>query len=107
MHFAYLRPKTKTFIELLFITIILNLQGGSAKDDKDKNRENDKQAITELFLGCKGTPGLATGLQYFMKKVVSKTDVAGTKVDRETVKWGCKVAQSALRALTSNTVAEG
>lgn len=41
-----------------------------------------------------------------MMKVVSKTDVAGTKVDRETVKWGCKVAQSALRALTSNTVAE-
>lgn len=41
-----------------------------------------------------------------MMKVVSKTDVAGTKVDRETVKWGCKVVQSALRALTSNTVAE-
>lgn len=104
---AYLRPKTKNFVELLFITIILNSQGGSAENDKDKDREKDEQAIIELFLGCKDTPGLATGLQYFMKKVVSKTDVAGTKVDRETVKWGCKVAQSALRALTSNTITEG
>ena len=107
MNLAYLRPKTKNFVELLFITIILNSQGGSAENDKYKDREKDEQAIIELFLGCKDTPGLATGLQYFMKKVVSKTDVAGTKVDRETVKWGCKVAQSALRALTSNTITEG
>lgn len=42
-----------------------------------------------------------------MKKVVSKTDVAGSRVDRETVKWGCKVAEGALRALRLNTVAEG
>lgn len=87
--------------------MILNSQGGSTEDDKDKTREKDEQAIVELILGCKDTPGLAAGLQYFMKKVVSKTDVAGTKVDCETVKWGCKVAQSALRALTSNRVAQG
>lgn len=107
MSFAYLRPKTKTFVELLFITIILNSQGGSAGDDEDHDREKDEQAIIELFLQCRDIPSLATGLQYFTKKVVSKTDIAGSRADRETVKWGCMVADGALRALTSNTVAEG
>ncbi len=37
---------------------------------------------------------------------MSKTDVAGSRYDFQYVKWGCKVAGDALRALASSTVME-
>ena len=48
---------------------------------------------------------MARGLQYFLKEVVSKTDVAGSKHDKAIVKWGCKVASDALKAIGSSAVA--
>lgn len=45
---------------------------------------------------------MAKGLQYFLRKVVSKTDIAGTEADKETVKWGCKVARDALDVAVSS-----
>ena len=59
----------------------------------------------EIFLKSREIPGLPRGLQFFVKKIVSKTDVAGSKQDRETVKWGCKVAGDALKAIASSGVA--
>lgn len=60
----------------------------------------------EVFLLSKGIPNLARGLQYFLKKVVSKTDVAGSRRDHETVRWGCKVAGDGLKFLMSSMVTE-
>lgn len=60
----------------------------------------------EVFLPLKGIPNLVRGLRYFLKKVVSKTDVAGNRSDRETVRWGCKVAGDGLKVLISSMVTE-
>ena len=58
-----------------------------------------------IVLRLKDASNLVRGLQYFVKKVVSKTDVAGSKVDEATVKWGCKVITDALTALASSSIA--
>ncbi len=61
----------------------------------------------ETFLKVRETPQVARGLQYFLKKVVSKTDVAGGRAEGETVRWACKVAGDALAAIASETVTDG
>lgn len=82
------------------ITIILHSQrgvGGSREESR----------VIETFVQANGNPGMARGLQRFLKKTVSKTDVAGTKADNETVKWGCRVARNALDAVVSSGDREG
>jgi nucleolar MIF4G domain-containing protein 1 len=91
---AYLQPKTKTFVEVLFITVFLQSQ----KQEKGKRNET---AIVNIFLRVKDTPSLITGLQYFVKKVVSKTDIAGGKAEKATVKWACEVARRTLESLAA------
>lgn len=47
-------------------------------------------------------PHLASGLRLFLKKVISKTDVAGSRQDADTVKWGCKLAGDVLKVITAS-----
>lgn len=92
LNLSYLQAKTKTFCEVLFITILLQTQKASKEG-------RDEKAIANLFSRVKETPQMITGLRYFLKKVVGKTDIAGGKVEKDTVKWGSKVAGDTLQAL--------
>lgn len=78
-------------MEVLIISTILRSQ-------KINISSRDKQSISVIFAQAGEKPELAKGLQYFLKKTVSKTDIAGTQADKETVRWGCKVARDALDA---------
>ncbi|PBP19701.1 glycerol defect protein 1 suppressor [Diplocarpon rosae] len=89
LNFSYLRAKTKIFMEVFFITIILESQ-------KQTIGARDEQAIVQIFSHAKETPQLIRGLQYFHKKVVSKTDIAGGKDETAIVKWACKVVGDTL-----------
>ncbi|KAI4136316.1 MAG: hypothetical protein LQ341_005690, partial [Variospora aurantia] len=95
LNFAYLQPKTSLFVELLNITIILHSQKG-VRDSRDE------KSVSAIFLQATDSTEMAKGLQYFLRKVVSKTDIAGTEADKETVKWGCKVARDALDVAISS-----
>lgn len=83
----------------MLITVIVHSQQGS------ENGRNEKPLMS-IFLRLEHAPQLARGLQYFLKKVVSKTDVAGSRTDKETVKWGCKVTGNVLMAIASSKVAD-
>lgn len=87
-----MQPKSRTFVELLIITIILRSQ----KDNNTGSR--DKESVARIFVQAIDKPELAKGLQFFLKKTVSKTDIAGNQADKEMVKWGCKVARDVLKA---------
>ncbi|KAL8973740.1 MAG: hypothetical protein Q9197_002027 [Variospora fuerteventurae] len=95
LNFAYLQPKTSLLVELLNITIILHSQKG-VRDSRDE------KSVSAIFLQATDSTEMAKGLQYFLRKVVSKTDIAGTEADKETVKWGCKVARDALDVAVSS-----
>ncbi|KAI4175858.1 MAG: hypothetical protein LQ343_001472 [Gyalolechia ehrenbergii] len=92
LNLPYMQPKSRTFVELLIITIILRSQ----KDNNTGSR--DKESVARIFVQAIDKPELAKGLQFFLKKTVSKTDIAGNQADKEMVKWGCKVARDVLKA---------
>ncbi|TAQ87346.1 hypothetical protein B7494_g4329 [Chlorociboria aeruginascens] len=92
LNLSYLQPKTKTFIEVLLITILLQSQ-------RQSETKRDEQAITGLIAKAKDTPQMVRGLQYFLKKVVGKTDIAGGRMEKDTVKWACKIASKSLESL--------
>jgi nucleolar MIF4G domain-containing protein 1 len=92
LNLSYLQTKTKTFCEVLFITILLQSQKGAASG-------RDEKAISNIFSRVKDIPHMVTGLQYFLKKVVSKTDIAGGKEEKNTVKWACGIARDTLQSL--------
>lgn len=94
LNLSYLQTKTKTFLEVLFISLLLQSQ-------KQSETKRDEQAVVAIFAKAKDTPQLIRGLQYFLKKVVSKTDIAGGKEEKATVKWACKVARDTLEALVT------
>ncbi len=99
LDFPYLQPKTSIFVELMIIAIILHSQKGAGGS-------RDESKVIETFVQANGNTGLARGLQRFLKKTVSKTDVAGTKADNETVRWGCIIARNALDAVVSSGIVE-
>jgi nucleolar MIF4G domain-containing protein 1 len=92
LNLTYLQPKTKVFVEVLFITMFLEAQ-------KKGDGEQDETPVVNLILRVKDAPLMATGLQYFIKKVVRKTDIAGGKKEKATVKWASQVALDALQGL--------
>ncbi|KAI9925604.1 hypothetical protein ASPWEDRAFT_112955 [Aspergillus wentii DTO 134E9] len=105
LNFAYLQPKTKTFVELLIISIIQQSQKskkGKKKSKKSKKTEDDdgstrdESAIMEIFLQTKDTPQVVKGLMFFLRKVVAKSDIVSEK-EQKLVRWGSKVAIDALK----------
>ncbi|KFY27716.1 hypothetical protein V493_03348 [Pseudogymnoascus sp. VKM F-4281 (FW-2241)] len=94
LNLTYLQPKTQTFVEVLFISMFLQPQKQPAKVD-------DKIAIANLIGRVQDIPSMMTGLQYFIQKVVKKTDIAGGKDEKLRVKQACKVAIDTLRALAA------
>lgn len=99
LNFAYLQPKTKTFAEVLLTTVILQSQ-------KRSSGERDTKALLDVFEKVTDAPQMARGLQYFLETVVKKGDVAGSKSERETVRWGCSQAVDALTATVASAVVE-
>lgn len=98
LNFAFLEGRIRYFAELLMSTVILQSQDGV------EGHRNEERTMA-IFLRLKEMPDTARGLQYFLKKVVSKTDIAGSKEEMETVRWGCQVARDALKAIAASDIA--
>jgi nucleolar MIF4G domain-containing protein 1 len=93
LNLSYIQPKTKTFVEVLLVTIILQSQKGT--------KGRDEQAVVNLVSKVKDTPSLITGLQYFLTKVVRKTDITSGKEEKTAIKWACGVGRKALEAMAA------
>jgi len=98
LNFPYLQPKTRTFIEILLVTSMLETQKGS----KDRNTK----ALLEVFVEVDQAPEMIAGLQYILKKVVVKTTIV-EKREKETVKWACtSITDMLTRVLATTTIEE-
>ncbi|KAI7976185.1 hypothetical protein EIK77_010658 [Talaromyces pinophilus] len=114
LNFAYLQPKTSTFVEVLIITVFQTTAPSSRKskstDQKKKKAETeeelkDKQALllTRMFAQTHQTaPHIVKGLIYFIRKVVAKSDVVASSREKKLVKWGCGIAVNALTRLEND-----
>ncbi|EAW11586.1 MIF4G domain-containing protein [Aspergillus clavatus NRRL 1] len=107
LNFAYVQPKTKAFLEILFISIIQQSQKSkrskkkSKKTDGEEEAARDEKPLIEIFMRTRDTPQIVKGLIFFVRKVVSKTDLVESEKDRKLVKWGCSVALDALRVVAN------
>lgn len=109
LNFAYLRPKTKTFVELLVISLIQQSQRqGQKKKGKKSGGDDDEQrnekSLMEIFLRTRDTPQIVKGLIYFLRKVVAKSDIVPSEKEARVVRWGCRVAVDALKAVANEEV---
>ncbi|KAI5290750.1 suppressor of glycerol defect [Ascosphaera aggregata] len=113
LNFAYLQEKTKMFVEVLLVTVILEtykhkksiaFAGKTAASQTGKNLEG--KALIDVFAKVRETPQIATGLIYFLRQVVSKTDVVTSKKEMTAVKTGSKVALDTLKTLPQPTGGE-
>jgi nucleolar MIF4G domain-containing protein 1 len=101
LNFPYLQAKTKTFVEVVLVTTILE----ALKTSKTKDKR-DERAVREVFVEADQAPEMIAGLQFFLKKTVSKTDIV-EKAEKETVRWACKSVMDMLtRVLATTTLAE-
>ncbi|PSN64257.1 hypothetical protein BS50DRAFT_622865 [Corynespora cassiicola Philippines] len=100
LNFPYLQPKTKTLIEILLVTVILESQKGSKQAQKGARSE---KALLNIFINADSALEMVTGLQYFLKKVVSRTTITASKTEKDTVQWGCRVVRDMLTRLMATT----
>ncbi|KAJ5769175.1 hypothetical protein N7520_003734 [Penicillium odoratum] len=104
LNFAYLQPKTRTFVEVMLITIIQQSQK-SKKARKNKKLAGseepvkDEESLMQICMRVQDAPHVAKGLIFFIRKVVSKTDILESEKDQKLVRWGCNVAVDALKAI--------
>ncbi len=95
--FPYLKPKTKTLIEVLLVTVILESQRGMAEG------ERDEKAVLNIFINTDSAAGMVMGLQYILKEVISQTEITANRREKETVKWACKTVMGMLERLMAIT----
>lgn len=99
LNFPYLKTKTKTLIEVLLVTIMTESQ-------KRHKEQRDEKALLNIFINVDSATEMIGGLQYFLKKVVSRTDITVNKKEKETVKWACKTVMGMLERLMATTTLE-
>lgn len=91
LNLPYLQAKTKDFVHVMLIIIF---QECLAKKDSET-----EAAIANVFKAVKGTPDLARGLQWFLRKVIRKTDLAGGKSETKRIKEAGKMAEAIVEAV--------
>jgi nucleolar MIF4G domain-containing protein 1 len=94
LNMAYLQPRTQAFVEVLLITVMLESQTGR-KDG------HNKDSVSRIFSKVRDVPDMVQGLQYFIRKVVVKSDIA-EKSDKPTLKRACKAAGAVLDSLLTD-----
>lgn len=111
LSFAYLQPKTKTFVEVLMISIIQQSQKQKKSKSKSKAKSKAKddegpalneQPLVEIFMRTRDTPHIVKGCIFFLRKVVAKTDVVASEKELVMVKWGVRVAVDALKVVEAD-----
>ncbi len=110
LNFAYLQPKTKTFVELLMISVIQQSQKQKKKKkskskSKSKGEEQpalDEKSLVEIFMRTRDTPQIVKGCIFFLKKIVAKTDIVASEKEQVMVKWGVRVAVDALKVVEAD-----
>ncbi|KAK4041001.1 hypothetical protein C8A01DRAFT_45727 [Parachaetomium inaequale] len=69
LNLLYLQKKARDFVEVMLVNVLLECQAN----------ERPEAAIAKVFGGVEAAPELARGLQYFLKKVIRKSDLAESR----------------------------
>ncbi|KAF1963279.1 hypothetical protein CC80DRAFT_521347 [Byssothecium circinans] len=104
LNFPYIKPKTQRLIEVMLVTTILETQKSKGKSRPSKF--HDEKALLNVFINVDAATEMIAGLQYFFKKVVSKSEITASKREKDTVKWACRAVMDMLERLMATTTVE-
>lgn len=94
LNLPYLQAKARAFVEVLLITALLECF------NVEKVAPGDAEvAIRKIFVVLRNTPELSSGLQWFIKKIIRKSDLAGGKGETKKLKKACTIADNELTAI--------
>ncbi|KAH8887090.1 hypothetical protein GQ53DRAFT_657049 [Thozetella sp. PMI_491] len=94
LNLPYLQAKTRSFVEMMLITALL--------DCYSEGQDSGQTAVAKVFMTAKDNSELVRGLQWFLRKVVRKSDLVRGKSNATTVKLGCSTAGAVLDKLMGN-----
>lgn len=94
---AYLRARTKIFVRILLITIMLQTQ-------KEGHHQRDEAALMKPFIQPKEMPEMASTLQYFLRKYLSPADIVSSRDERGLIDWSRSIVDKRLTELMRNNV---
>lgn len=83
LDYMHLHKQTVMFMEVFFITLILTCS------KKERAGKTDGKSLVELFDCVLELPRFATGLQFFLERHISKTELASSKSDRKKIAKVC------------------
>ncbi|KAG0636112.1 hypothetical protein HOY80DRAFT_1017630 [Tuber brumale] len=87
LNIAYLQSKTKTFLELMLITVILQTLG---------QEDGVEESLKRVLVKIKENPALVRGVLFFLKKHVKGTDVVTDKAEAAVVARGVRFSSQLL-----------
>ncbi|KAK3320036.1 hypothetical protein B0T19DRAFT_278498 [Cercophora scortea] len=107
LNLPYLQAKTKAFVEVMLITVLLECETAAQNQNQGAGEAWEgfgrEDGVSTVFMAVENIPELARGLQWFLKKVVRKSDLCGGKARKETVREMCAKGVKVLeRALTAD-----
>ncbi|KAI9702630.1 MAG: suppressor of glycerol defect [Bogoriella megaspora] len=91
LNIPYLHPKTRTFLEVMLTTVILR-----PKAILTHSESREQASVLAIFTKAGDNPELAGGLQYFLRTVIAKSDIVGSKKEKKIVKSECEAIQAKL-----------
>ncbi|KAI9685711.1 MAG: suppressor of glycerol defect [Bathelium mastoideum] len=97
LNLPYLRSKTRTFVEIMLVTIIQH--GQSPPGAEKRSRSYRKAALISIFSKAGENPELAAGLQYFLKTHVARSDIVASKKEAKVLGSACEVIKETLSAI--------
>jgi nucleolar MIF4G domain-containing protein 1 len=95
LNLAFLKDQAHTFVELLFVRLILQSQ-------ETVSKSHDEKALQAIFARAADAPQIISGLHIFIKQAVTQSDLASSPKERATLKWGSRVAIDTLQKLRLN-----
>ncbi|TID22190.1 Imidazole glycerol phosphate synthase [Venturia nashicola] len=97
LDFTSLQGKTKSFLEIMLLTILKTAMKLSKKDKKT----DSTASISSIFAKAKKEPQIIVGLQYFLTKELDIVNFVETSSEKRSLKSGLKIAQATLALLAS------
>jgi nucleolar MIF4G domain-containing protein 1 len=92
LNLAILKEQSKMFAELLLVEVILQTH--------EDRRSVAADELKKIFMKVADAPQLISALDYFIRKVVRRTDLGKSKEEGTHIANGCRVAVKALQAAT-------
>jgi nucleolar MIF4G domain-containing protein 1 len=96
----YVQPKTKTLLEMLFVSLF------QCVDKRSKSSSEHEQRVVEIFSKAKEVPQMVTGLRYVIPTTIKQSSLVTDPTEKKALRKNCRLAMDTLAILHMATATE-